>query len=77
MDNRINHFQNDKGYNIIKIGVKKFMCAGASPPMDHPHIFINMGDENEKRCPYCSTIYCFDSSLGQEETSPKGCLLLI
>ncbi|MBY7649631.1 MAG: zinc-finger domain-containing protein [Candidatus Liberibacter europaeus] len=73
----ISHFQNDKGYSRIKIGVKKFMCAGASPPLDHPHIFINMGEENEKHCPYCATLYCFDDSLGSEKTFPAGCFLSV
>ncbi|MBL0849407.1 MAG: zinc-finger domain-containing protein [Candidatus Liberibacter ctenarytainae] len=71
------HFQNDKGYHHITIGVKTFMCAGASPPLDHPHVFINMGDKNEKYCPYCSTLYQFNESLDPEETRPAGCFLSI
>ncbi|AKK20493.1 zinc-finger domain-containing protein [Candidatus Liberibacter africanus] len=69
------HFQNDQGHPSIKIGVKRFMCVGASFPLDHPHVFINMGEENEKYCPYCSTLYKFDSSLNSEETFPVGCFL--
>ncbi|ACT56640.1 zinc-finger domain-containing protein [Candidatus Liberibacter asiaticus] len=75
VDHPIPHFQNDRGHSRIKIGVKKFMCAGTSPPLDHPHVFINMGEENEKHCPYCSTLYHFDSSLDSKETLPVGCLL--
>ena len=48
----IPHFQNDGGHRVIEIGVKEFMCTGASVPFDHPHIFIDMGDENEKVCSY-------------------------
>ena len=44
----IPHFQNDGGHRVIEVGVKEFMCTGASIPYDHPHIFIDMGDENEK-----------------------------
>ncbi|ADR52672.1 hypothetical protein CKC_04615 [Candidatus Liberibacter solanacearum CLso-ZC1] len=74
-NHRILHFQNDKGHSSIKIGVKEFMCAGASPPLDHPHVFINMGSDNKKYCPYCSTLYHFDASLDSEETLPSGCFL--
>jgi uncharacterized Zn-finger protein len=67
------HFQNDAGHAKIEIGVKEFMCVGAHPPYDHPHVFLDMGDETEKVCPYCSTLYVYDASLGAEETRPAGC----
>ena len=68
----IPHFQNDKGVAVIAIGVKEFMCVGASPPFDHPHIFLDMGDAEEKICPYCSTLYKVDPSLGAATTVPPG-----
>jgi uncharacterized Zn-finger protein len=37
------HFQNSDGVPVIEIGTKEFMCIGARPPHDHPHIFIDMG----------------------------------
>ncbi len=69
----IPHFQNDGGYSAIEIGVKEFMCVGASAPYDHPHIYIDMGDENEKVCSYCSTLYRYNASLHGSDTNPKGC----
>src|SRR5579872_2810927 len=45
------HFHNDLGAPVIKVGVKEFMCIGARPPFDHPHIFIDMGDADETVCP--------------------------
>ena len=42
-DHAIPHFHNDPGVPVVKIGVKEFMCMGAKPPFDHPHIFIDMG----------------------------------
>ncbi|MBA5724120.1 zinc-finger domain-containing protein [Candidatus Liberibacter sp.] len=74
-DRNVPHFQNDIGHHTIEIGVKKFMCIGSSPPLDHPHIFINLGKENEKVCPYCSTLYRFNASLNLEQTVPEGCFL--
>ena len=71
----IPHFQNDAGHAAIDIGVKEFMCVGANPPFDHPHVFLDMGSSgDEKVCPYCSTLYRFDRSLGAHETRPAGSL---
>ena len=52
------------------------MCVGANPPFDHPHVFLDMGADNEKVCPYCSTLYRYDPSLKPTETKPEGCLYL-
>lgn len=69
----IPHFQNDAGHPSVTIGVKEFMCVGANPPFDHPHVYIDMGDDNETVCPYCSTRYVHDASLKGGETRPDGC----
>ena len=44
-DRFIPHFHNDLGVPSIRVGVKEFMCTGAKPPFDHPHIFIDMGSD--------------------------------
>ena len=36
----------------------------------------DMGDDNEKVCPYCSTLYVHDASLSAQQTVPEGCLLV-
>jgi uncharacterized Zn-finger protein len=69
----IPHFQNDAGHPVIEIGVKEFMCVGANPPFDHPHVFLDMGSDAEKVCPYCSTLYRYDASLAAGESRPAGC----
>lgn len=71
----IPHFHNDGGVASIKIGVREFMCVGARAPHDHPHVFLDMGDEDSKICPYCSTLYVHDRNLAATETVPEGCLL--
>jgi uncharacterized Zn-finger protein len=68
----IPHFHNETGVDTIEIGVREFMCVGAKPPFDHPHVFIDMGDEEEKVCPYCATHYRYRRVLGPLETSPPG-----
>ncbi|HRJ69068.1 MAG TPA: zinc-finger domain-containing protein [Beijerinckiaceae bacterium] len=68
----IPHFHNDTGAPTIEIGVKEFMCIGAKPPFDHPHVFIDMGAENEAICPYCSTLYRYSKDLHGEESRPPA-----
>jgi uncharacterized Zn-finger protein len=63
-------FHNDAGVPVIEIGVKEFECIGAKPPFDHPHIFLDMGDETEMVCPYCSTLYRHNPKLAADEASP-------
>jgi uncharacterized Zn-finger protein len=64
------HFQNEMGLASIEIGAREFMCIGALPPFDHPHIFIDMGSANEAICPYCSTLYKFNPKLAETESIP-------
>ena len=68
------HFQNDAGHEVIEVGVTEFMCVGAHPPYDHPHVYLDMGDEGEKVCSYCSTLYRLNTSLHGSETIPPGCV---
>lgn len=65
-------FRNDDGVEEIRIGAKEFKCMGATPPYDHPHVFLDMGDEVEIVCPYCSTLYKYDGSLGAGEANPAS-----
>ncbi len=67
------YFHNDAGVPAIEIGAKEFMCMGALPPFDHPHVFIDMGDETEAICPYCSTLYRYDASLHGTAARPPEC----
>ena len=69
------HFHNDIGVAEIEIGAKEFMCIGAMPPFDHPHVFCDMGDDNEYVCPYCSTLYRYNPALKANEARPPECAL--
>ncbi len=73
-EQQILHFQNDLGVETIKIGVREFMCCGASAPFDHPHVFLDMGRDGEIVCPYCSTVYRYSENLKADETEPAGCV---
>ncbi|MEZ5850874.1 MAG: zinc-finger domain-containing protein [Hyphomicrobiaceae bacterium] len=69
------HFANDLGVEKISVGVKEFQCMGARPPYDHPHVYLDMGQDTQILCPYCSTLYVLDERLAEDETDPKGCLV--
>jgi uncharacterized Zn-finger protein len=72
-DQIVPHFHNDLGVQVIEIGAKKFMCMGALPPQDHPHVFCDMGDDMEYVCPYCSTVYRHNSALAPDKARPTEC----
>jgi uncharacterized Zn-finger protein len=74
-DRVIPHFHNDLGLPMIEIGAREFMCVGASPPFDHPHVFLDMGSDNDIICPYCSTLYRHDARLGAAQSRPPECAL--
>lgn len=69
-DGVVPHFQNDTGLERIEIGAKEFQCIGARPPFDHPHVYLDMGGDSEIVCPYCSTLYRYNSALGPGEADP-------
>ena len=73
-DARIPHFDNDLGVAVIHLGSREFMCIGAKPPFDHPHVFLDMGSDDEIVCPYCSTLYRFRADLNPGQAVPEECL---
>lgn len=66
-------FFNELGVKGIDVGVAAFDCMGLMPPHDHPHVYLNMGDQPDILCPYCSTEYRFNAALPANETIPAGC----
>lgn len=72
-DHGVPHFHNEAGAASIRIGAKEFMCIGAKPPLDHPHVFLDMGGDSEIVCPYCSTLFIYDAALHGGQSDPAGC----
>jgi uncharacterized Zn-finger protein len=64
------HFHNTMGVASIEIGAREFMCIGAKPPFDHPHVFLDMGSAGEIVCPYCSTLYKHNGALEMGQSVP-------
>lgn len=74
-DHVVPHFHNDAGVAVIEIGAREFMCVGAKPPFDHPHVFLDLGGDNEIICPYCSTLYRYAPDLAPGAARPPECAL--
>jgi uncharacterized Zn-finger protein len=70
----IPHLHNDAGAAVVEIGAREFMCIGAKPPFDHPHVYLDMGDDAEIICPYCSTLYRHNAALHADQSIPPDCL---
>lgn len=71
-DHSIPHFHNDASVVSIEIAAKEFMCIGAKPPFDHPHVYLDMGSDSEIVCPYCSTLYRYSAKLHGTESNPPA-----
>ena len=74
-DHVVPHFHNDAGVSVIEIGSQEFMCVGANPPFDHPHVFLDLGNDNEIICPYCSTLYRYAADLKPGDARPPECVV--
>lgn len=68
------HFANSTGLPVIRVAAREFKCIGAKPPFDHPHIFLDMGGDDEIICPYCSTLYRYDATLKSAICAPANAL---
>jgi uncharacterized Zn-finger protein len=66
-------FFNEIGASSIEIGVTAFHCMGVLPPHDHPHVYLNMGEQNDILCPYCSTKFRLNPALRWNATIPANC----
>lgn len=69
------HLANDVGAEKIFVGVREFKCQGARRPFDHPHVYLDMGQDTQILCPYCSTLFVFDARLHADETDPADAIV--
>ena len=70
------HYHNQPGLAQVRVGAREFMCIGALPPFDHPHIFIDIGSGSDAICPYCSTHFIYDGAL-HGHADPAECEYLV
>jgi uncharacterized Zn-finger protein len=73
VNSRFPKFHNELAVPEVRIGACEFHCIGALPPFDHPHIYLNMGEQTEILCPYCATRFRFDPALAPAAADPAGC----
>lgn len=73
-DKAVPHFHNQAGMARVRVGAREFMCIGALPPFDHPHVFLDMGGGDEIICQYCSTLYVYDPRLKPDGAEPASCV---
>ena len=66
---------NDEGVEKVFVGVRELQCVGARPPFDHPHVYLDMGEDSQILCPYCSTLYIHDPRLKADESDPDSCVV--
>lgn len=66
-------FFNELGLDSIEIGVAAFHCMGVMPPHDHPHVYLNIGEQADLLCPYRSTKYRLNCALRWNQTKPPNC----
>ena len=74
LDRTVPQFCNDLGVREIRIGAKAFECIGETPPQDHPHVYLELGEHSQLPCPYCNTVFFFDSTLHEWEAVPPESL---
>lgn len=73
-DKAIPHFHNQPGIPRVAVGAREFMCIGALPPFDHPHVFLDMGGDIEIICQYCSTLFRYDPKVKPGKADPIACV---
>ncbi|GLS43710.1 zinc-finger domain-containing protein [Methylobacterium brachythecii] len=72
-DKAVPHFHNQDGVPRVRVGAREFMCIGALPPFDHPHVFLDMGHGGDEIiCQYCSTLFVYDARLKPDGAEPAA-----
>jgi Zinc-finger domain len=41
-----------------------------------PHVYLDMGEDETIRCPYCATVFRFDARLDPGDAIPSDCLFI-
>ena len=43
--------------DIEYVNSKKLICSGVEGPLGHTKVYLDMGDNNQIVCPYCSKLF--------------------
>ena len=68
-------FHNDMGVPAIDIGSREFECTAPCPLSDHPHIYIDMGDEKGDGLSLLLDLFRYDPALPPGGARPSEAVL--
>ena len=49
--------KSEQNKDVEYVYPKKLSCAGVEGPLGHPKVYLDMGDDNQIVCPYCSKLF--------------------
>ena len=49
--------KSEQNKDVEYVDSKKLSCAGVEGPLGHPKVYLDMGDDNQIVCPYCSKLF--------------------
>ncbi len=49
---------------------------GGLPAARPSHVYLDMGNEDQLVCPYCSTLYSYDARLAATDSDPPSCVFV-
>ena len=54
--------KNKEKKELQEVSSSKVTCDGGGGTLGHPKIYLDMGDETEITCPYCSKLFVLDKN---------------
>ncbi len=61
-----------KPVEIVFITSRKVSCQGTKDSSTHPLVYLNMGEEDNVTCPYCSKCFTFRKAASKRNISMKS-----
>jgi uncharacterized Zn-finger protein len=44
-------------FEVITVDTDRVACDGGGGALGHPKVYLNLGEEGQIECPYCSRLY--------------------
>ena len=54
--------KNKEKKELQEVSSSKVICDGGGGTLGHPKIYLDMGQETEITCPYCSKLFVLDKN---------------
>lgn len=49
-------------FEVIRVNAKRVACDGGGGGLGHPRVWLNLGEDDQIECPYCSRLYVMAGS---------------